>query len=423
MNTMNVWRRAKLLKWVCVVFSVGLGRLFVRGEEAERIFDLIRSLSEAEVDYESTQGGALTESNIRFPTAQSFFLWLGSFHALESSCRTTFGTISDEIPQMGDSAPHVFSMKAYSSVLQCLELMRISASTYSLSLSSPDQDMFSEVSDVSVDNIVKECLAPCTHTLLDLYVKVHMEAFSSGKVYSPALLKASERILELYHTVWEVLTMILGYISMVRQSLASVLRGISEIQERLLSAEPKKEMSALEQLELNISRRRLTDLERKKSLYNLLILILQGNLSLSVKASEMESLIMDENKRSISELEESISAAEKSIKCEERGKESESTRLLSALRKELGLRTEELSLQISGTPVYRKLVDANLQALFESLSSEPPGPGPSGHPQRAGEAEAEAEAGQTVLSADPDREQADPAESGHHADAGQQGDG
>lgn len=406
---MIIWRKAILFKCIYVVFSVGIGHLLVRGEDLEGIINSIQSFAGAEFDFDHHQGKALVESNIRFPTVQSFFLWLGSFQSLENEYSSTFTMISDEIPQKSDYDAYVISMKAYSSVIQCLELMRTSASTYSMSLLSPDTDMFSEVSDISVNNIIKECLTPCTHTLLDLYIKVQILAFESEKVYSPALLKASERILELYHNVWEMLTLMLGYVSMIRQTMNRTLQHLSEIQNRLLILESKQKLSALEQLELNISRLRLKDLERKKSLCILLLSVLEGDLSLSVKASEMESLIITENKRCIFELEESISVMEKSIKCEEKDKASESTQLISSLKTELETRTEELSLKISGTPIYRQTIDANLQALFEKLNSELSALGTNDQPGQAGEAETS----QTVLEATLAKEGADPTQSDH----------
>ncbi|KAJ1607746.1 putative signal peptide-containing protein [Cryptosporidium canis] len=364
---MIIWRKQRQFRCIYVAVILLVYTLLACSEEVGRDLETILNSSGTDDDIAEHET-ALVESDLRFPTISSFFDWLGSFKLTESECKSSFEAISEDVPTERDMMAHVITMRAYSSVLQCLGMMGDLASTYKLSVSSSDTEMFSEALDISVDTLIKECLIQCKQLLLELYVKVHVSAFESEKTYSPALLKASERIMELYYTIWGIITLILGYTSMLQQSMSLTLKSLSETREKLDVLGSKKELSELEQLESNIYGRRLTDLERKKTLLELLLSILEGDFSQTVKAAEMESLLVSENKRSMSELDSSISLIGDSAKCVKDGKESINMQMVALLKAELGSRTQELFLQNSGSPIYTPLFDSKLKSIFDKFS-------------------------------------------------------
>ncbi|KAJ1606601.1 putative signal peptide-containing protein [Cryptosporidium canis] len=368
---MIIWRKQRPFKCIYVVVILLIYTLLACSEEVSRDLETILNASGTDDDI-AGQNMALVESDLRFPTISSFFDWLGSFKLTESQCKSSFETISEDVPTERDMMAQVLTLRAYSSVLQCLGMMGDLASTYKLSISCQYTDMFLETSDISVDTLIKECLIPCKQLLLELYVKVHVSAFESEKTYSPALLKASERIIELYYTIWGIITLILGYTNMLQQSLSLTLKSLSETREKLDVLGSKQTLSELEQLESNISGRKLTDLERKKRLFGLLLSILEGDFSQTLRAAELESLLVSENKRSMSELDDSISLIGGSNKCEKDGKENMKMQMLTLLKDDLESRTNELLIQNSGSPIYVPIFDSKLKSIFKEFSLDDP---------------------------------------------------
>ncbi|KAH8584516.1 uncharacterized protein ELE39_000406 [Cryptosporidium sp. chipmunk genotype I] len=366
---MVAWKRTILFRYIYVTIFLGINSIFVYTEEIQNVAEPSQALTGTELDFGQKQGQALVESSIKFPTAGSFFSWIGSFNNLRNEYEQTFKDIATSIPPKEDFESHIIVMRAYSSLLQCLEIMSDIHTVYKSSVSEQNSETFSEDSYLSVDALLKECLTPCKELLLKSFIGLQDLVFESGKIYSPTLLKSSERIMELYYKCWDLFTTILGYITMLQQSMAILLRNRSEIQEKLLTLESKQERSALEQLELNIYNRKLVDSNRNEALLGFILSLLEGDFSVSVKVTEMESLITTENQRSIRELEQSIQNMGKSVKCEDQSKEESKMQLVTTLRAELLSRSDDLMRQVSGTPIYLQRYDPELTLIFENLNS------------------------------------------------------
>ncbi|POM83666.1 hypothetical protein CmeUKMEL1_08535 [Cryptosporidium meleagridis] len=366
---MVYWKKKILFQYIYVTILLGISLIFVLAEELQNVSDFSQALPNTEINFGINEGQALVESNIRFPTVGSFFSWLGSFNGLCVKYERTFEEIASSIPPKEDLESQITLLTTYSFLLKCLKTMGELNSIYETSILEINSDMLFDDSFLSVSVLLKECLFPLKDLLLKSFIALQDQAFDSGKTYSPTLLKSSELIMELYETCWSILTTILGYITMIQQSMNNLLRNRSENQEKLIFLENKQEKSSLEQLQFNIYSRRLVDIAREEKLITLILSLFEGDFSVSTNILELESLITTENKRSISELEESIKDLEKSI-CDVNSEEKSNMLLVKALKEEINSRTDDLMRQTSGSPIYLQRYDQELTEIFKKLNSE-----------------------------------------------------
>ncbi|OII70892.1 uncharacterized protein cubi_00820 [Cryptosporidium ubiquitum] len=365
---MVVWKRTILFRYIYVIILLGISLIFVSAEEIQNPNESSQISTCTKVSLEKKPGEFLVESSLRFPTLKSLFSWMESLDHFYSAFTKDFETISDSIPPKDEYELHAITMSAYSSVLECFGIINELTVLYKSSILEQDSEMFLESSYLSINGLVQDCLTPCKDLLLKSYIRLHELVFESGKIHSPTSLKFSERIIELYDKIWETLTILLGYTTMIKESQNLTLQNRSEIQKSLESFELKQDNSPSEQLKLNILKRKMVDNNRNENLFNLLLSFFEGNFALTVQIAEMESLITAENKRSISELEESIKNIEKSMKHEEKKEEGSAMQLISILKGEINSRSEILVRQISGSPIYLQKYDLDLSSIFKKLS-------------------------------------------------------
>lgn len=367
---MVIWKETIISKYKYAILLLGISLVFIYGEEVQNPNESSQICTSTRFSLEKKQEKLLVESDLKFPSLSSLFSWMGSFNHLYLSYDHFFKMTATSIPQKDEYKIHTITISAYSCVLQCLEMMSDLSTLYKSSISEQNSDMLIETSSLSVNNLIKECLIPCKDLLINSYIELQDILFESKETHSPILIKSSSRVMELYYNIWEILTVLLGYINMIQQSYNILLQNRSELQENLKVLRSKKDKSPIEMLESNIQERRLLDLNRKEALINMSLSLLEGDYSLSIQIEEMESLIMTENKKSISELEESIKITEKSMKSEEKEKEGSAMQLLSALRREINLRSEALTRQTTGSPIYVQKYDSDLEYLLEKLTLE-----------------------------------------------------